>query len=1336
MQPAPAPVASNRRQRLLASLLEKAGLQTAADRIPRRPAGSAPVPLSSGQRRMWFLDRVAPGNPVYNVPTCFRMRGPLDARAFQYSLNEIVRRHEILRTTFESRDGEPVQVISDCGDAQAVAVDFRGSGEAVWKGRAIEEARRPFNLAHAPLLRVALFRLAEEDHVVLITMHHIICDGWSMGVLFRELAALYSSAVRRVPAYLSDLPVQYADYALWQRERLDSGKLGPQVDYWRRHLRSAPTVFELPADCTRPQEPTFRGAVLHARVDPSVSEALLHLAQNETITPFVLLLAAYAVLLHRYSGQADFIVGCPVSNRNRSELEPLIGFLPNTLPLRIQMNGDPSFLTLVRDLRELTAEAFANAEAPFEAITDAAASSRSGHNPLFQVAFMMQEQPPARMTFGDVEITPLDLDLGTAKCDLTLVGANGPGGLSLAFEYSADLFAPPTIRRMAGHFQTLLAEIAANPDQRVSAIPLMSWSEKQQVLVDWSRTRTTEPDSRCLHQLVEQHAALDPEAPALWFSSAITTYAELNRRANRIAYSLLERGAGPDALVAIALRRSPDLIATILGVLKAGAAYLPLALDHPAERISFQIEDAKPMMLLTLAEHGSNLPAAAHQIKWLDLAHLEPSEAEANPDRGARPSEAAYVIYTSGSTGRPKGTVLEHGGLTNLALAQQSLFELGPGCRVLQFAPPAFDASVWEIAMALGSGGCLCLGAGAAFVPEELARVMREQRVTAITLPPSILRTLTPTDFPELRTVISAGESCPEVLAREWGRHLSFFNAYGPTETTVCATAVQWQPSSQQVTIGRALPNLRTRILDTNMQPVPAGIPGELHIGGVGVARGYLNRPELTRTRFVADPFEPGGGRLYKTGDLARYLSNGEIEFLGRIDGQVKIRGHRIEPGEIEMHLESHPAVRECAVVLRADAGREPRLAAYFVAHGPVPDNEELRTFTAQALPVYMIPSVFVSCPELPLNSSGKIDRRALAERDIDGRLASTPARDDLERTIADIWAEVLHLPKVGVTDNFFELGGNSLMAVNLIGKIAARTGCELPVTTLFHAGTVEQMARCVRERRNSTRSTGSVVRLQPHGSRPPLVFVPPAGGSLICYSELARLLGPHQPVLGVEPARDEEPHGSVEAMAAQYIRDLRSASVDSPFHLAGWSFGGNIAFEMARQLAGQQRPVDQVFLLDSHAKHKNKEPDETELLIEIARVHALARGVAARFEPHRLRHLNPYDRALEIAAQMHREPGVSPETIATELRMILQRFHADMRAARRYSPAYYAGQVTLLRTSASLWSGDNGWSRLCANLEICDVPGTHRTLLAQPNVSGLASTLREALARQVAAPA
>ena len=1326
MLAATTPIASNRRQRLLSSLLERSGLKAPPDRIPSRPANLDFVPLSSGQRGLWFLDRVAPGNPVYNVPTCFRIRGPLDVLALQSSLHEIVQRHEVLRTTFGQRNGEPMQLIADRVHVPMPVIDLRDQADRDLKRHAAEDARRPFELAKGPLIRVTLFRLGDEDHAVLITMHHIVCDGWSIGVLFQELTALYASAVQRTPAHIAELPVQYADYSLWQRERLDSGKLAPQIEYWRQHLQTAPRVVEFPTDRVRRQQASFRGAILQTAVTAPVSEALLELAQSESTSLFVLLLAAYAAFVHRYTGQDDTIIGCPLSNRNRSELEPLIGFFPNTLPMRIQTSTDPSFVSLVRDLRELTAKAFSNADAPFETITKATAGPRSPHRSLFQVAFMFQEHRPAMMTFGDIEIVPVDLDLQTAKCDLTLACASGAGGLTLAFEYSTDLFDRDTIQRMSCHFRTMLEGIASNPEARVSELPLMTAEEERQVLVDFGRTGTTKLDTRGLHELFEEHAGLTPDAPALVFGSKHTTYAELNLKANRIAHQLKDFGAGPGALIAVALNRTPNLIAAILGVLKSGAAYLPLSLDHPPDRIAFCIEDAKPMMLITSAQDRRGLPMVAQQLDWLDVSWVESTRAaEANLSPRSQSSDVAYVIYTSGSTGKPKGAIVEHQGLTNLATAQQQMFDLGPGCRVLQFAPHTFDASVWEIAMALGSGACLCLGEGAAFVPEELARALQEQQVTVVTLPPSILRTLTPANFPELRTIISAGESCPETLAREWSPNRSFFNAYGPTEATVCTTIARRQSSLPKVTIGRPITNMQTYIVDAQMRPVPVGVVGELHIGGLGVARGYLNRPELTRARFVANPFEPCGGRLYKSGDLARFLANGEIEFLGRIDEQLKIRGHRIEPGEIEARVESHPAVRECAVVMRECAGEEARLVAYFVPCGSEPDRDCLRTFVGEALPQYMVPSTFVPLRELPINTSGKVDRRALAQMEIPCQPSHTEARDELEITIKRIWEKVLKIPHVSIRDNFFELGGNSLMAVNLLARIAAETGFEIPVTALFGAGTVEQIARLVRERQSQGSPGQALVKLQPFGSKLPLVLIPPAGGGLISYSEMARVLSPDQPVFGIEELRDQKPADSVELLAARHIKTLYALGVEPPFHLGGWSFGGAVAFEMARQLSVQGCPVDLVVLLDSYATQDSKEPEELEILLEIARVQARVRGIELNLDPSRLRHLNPQRRAMLIAIQMATDRAFRPEAIANELHASVRHFRANMRAARRYVGGYYGGRVALMRTFGS---GDHGWARLCADLGIYDIPGEHSTFLTQPHVTSLAKVLRGVL--------
>jgi len=741
-------------------------------------------------------------------------------------------------------------------------------------------------------------------------------------------------------------------------------------------------------------------------------------------------------------------------------------------------------------------------------------------------------------------------------------------------------------------------------------------------------------------------------------------------------------------------------------------------------------------MLITRAQDRPELPAAAHHLDWLNISRrIETADAlEINPAPRAQSSDLAYVIYTSGSTGKPKGAMLHHGGLANLAMAQQELLDLGPGCRVLQFAPPTFDASVWEIAMALGSGACLCLGAGAAFVPDELTRVLRDQQVNAVTLPPSLLRTLTPADFPELRTVISAGESCPESLARQWSQDRAFFNGYGPTEATVCATISRWQPSSQRVTIGRPLLNVRTYILDAQMRPVPAGITGELYIGGAGIARGYLNRPELTRARFVADPFEPGG-RLYKSGDHARFLPDGEIEFLGRMDGQLKIRGHRVEPGEIEARLESHPAVRECTVVLREREGEEARLIAYFLPQGPAPESDKLRSFAAEKLPQYMVPAAFVPLDQFPVNSSGKVDRKTLAQMEPPRQSSHTAARDHVEGTVARIWAEVLRVPNVGITDNFFELGGNSLLAVKLMTRIAAETTCDLPVTVLFQAGTVEQIARMIGQHQTpgSPRQTAepprqSIVRLQPLGSKTPLVLIPPAGGGLICYSEMARLLGPDQPVFGLEASRSAKAADTVEAIAAEYIEELQAAGLKLPFHLGGWSFGGTVAFEMARQLADRGQRPGLVVLLDSHARQEGEEPRELEIMLEIARVQALGRGIELHLSPRKLRRLDPQTCAMAIAAQLANGSAFRPETIAMELREIVQHFRSNMRAARRYLPGYYDGRVVLLRAGRAGRSGDHGWSGLCAQVEMRDIAGEHRTFLAQPFAPGTANILRKVL--------
>jgi amino acid adenylation domain-containing protein len=1177
---------------------------------------------------------------------------------------------------------------------------------------AMEEARRPFDLERGPMMRATLFRLAPGDHLALITMHHIVCDGWSMGVLFRELAGIYESLVRGGPVLTAGLPIQYGDFAAWEQDRIARGALDAQVAYWREQLSGAPTTIELPVDRARPQQASFGGAIVRRAVNGETAGALRELGRREGTTPFGVLLAAYASFLHRYSSQADLVIGCPIANRGRAELRDLIGFFPNTLPLRIGVAGDPAFDELLRRVQRTVSSGFANAEAPMDAVAN-------GRGQLFQAAFLWQESPPAQMRFGDVEITPVDLDLGTAKCDLTLTASDGAGGLSLAFEYSTDLFETETVRRMSEHFETLLRGIASDPGKRISELPLLSPAEERRIVLDWNRTDAPFAGDACAHELFEQQAAKQPDAPALLFGNDVVSYADLNRRANGIACRLRSLGIGPDALVAIGLKRSPEMIAAILGVLKAGGAYLPLSLDHPAERIGFLLDDARPRAVVTTADDRRLLPEAATRLAWVDAGSRDfAAEQACNPERIATPSSLAYVIYTSGSTGRPKGVLLEHRGLCNLAAAQQRTFELGPGCRVLQFASPTFDASVWEIFMALASGACLSLGDGGAFSPEELARVLREHRITTVTLPPSLLRLLPSQDLPDLRTVISAGESCSEALAAEWSAGRAFFNAYGPTEATVCGTVAKYS-AGERLTIGRPIDNARAYILDRQMRPAPVGVAGELHIGGAGVARGYLNRPELNAANFIVDPFT-GSGRLYKSGDLARYLADGRIEFLGRIDAQVKIRGHRIEPGEIEARLEAHPQVLQCAVVVREQQVGEAQLVAWFVPRGGAPESSELRAFVAGALPAYMIPDVFAAVDELPVNTSGKIDRRALTNLAPRTERRHVPPRDRLEQDLSRVWEDVLGVRGVGVTDDFFELGGNSLLTLKLMRGIRAATGCMLPLTAIYQAGTIEQMAHALRGTGEAERRTPRVIPLERRGAGTPLVLIHPAGGSVICYHELVRELGAQRAVYGIEPGAEDESGATIQSMAAQYIEALRAAGVCGPYRLGGWSSGGVVAFEMARQLARRGEDVEVVFLIDAWAEAPDWMPEDVELLIEVARTIARARGIRTKFKARRLRPLPEAARIAVVAAQL------GGETVEPEIRTTLRRFRANIRASRAYAAGPYHGRAVLFRASDAGDLGDRGWGRVAPNLEIRTAPGKHGTLLFPPNAAALARAIRE----------
>ena len=1157
------------------------------------------LPLSFAQQRLWFLDQLEPGDASYNLPAALRLIGDLDVAAFAAAINEIVRRHEVLRTTVVMRDGEARQEIAPALEIAAPVVDLSGfdieERETEARRLAGEEARRPFDLAAGPLLRVLLLDLGlrpatgEREHVVAITLHHIVSDGWSTDILVREFAALYEAFVAGRPSPLPDFATQYADYAVWQRDWLQGDVLEQQLAYWRDNLAEAPPVLELPTDRPRPAVQDHAGATYHFEVAKDVADRLGGLGRREGATLFMTLLAAFQLLLSRYSGQPDICIGTPIANRRRVELEGLIGFFVNTLVLRTDLSGDPSFRALLARVRETALGAQAHQDLPFERLVEDLQPVRDmSRSPLFQMMFVLQNAPAGELALTGLRVEPLAIESGTAKFDLTLTLAEGNEGLSASIEYATAMFDPSTIERLARHYCTLLEGIVADPETRISQLPMLSTAERRQLLVEWNATAADYPKDRLLHELFEEQAGRAPEAVAVVFEGAHLSYAELNARANQLAHCLRERGVGPDVIVGICVERSLEMLVGIFGVLKAGGAYLPLDPTYPAGRLTYMIEDARPILILTQEALRQRLPEA---IETLCLDKDWPSiggASQANPVPRATPGNLAYVIYTSGSTGRPKGVAIAHGGIPNLAAAQQARLAVRAASRMLQFSAWSFDAAVWEIAISVSSGACLILPQLEERSGDALIQLMIRERISHALLPPAVLPTLaSPPKELALECLVVGGEACPIGITNVWAGRCRMINAYGPTETTVYATLSEPLLASVVPSIGRPIWNTRIYLLDDHMLPVPVGVAGELYIGGAGLARGYLGRPDLTAERFVPDPFGGAGERLYRTGDLARYRPDGNIDYLGRIDHQVKIRGFRIELGEIEAALSRIPGVREAVVLAREDSPGDKRLVAYVAgSNGAEPAAAALRAALQRELPDYMVPAAFVVLDALPLTSNGKVDRKALPTPDIGAQVAHqyVAPRTVTEWVLARAFREVLQIDRVGINDNFFHLGGNSLSGLKLAERIRRTVCSALPVTAIFQAQTIAELADWIS--RSEDRAQSPLVLMRRGGAAPPLYCVHPAGGSIIRYQALADALAGSRPIYGIQSRSMLDPtylDNSIEEMAADYVDLIRRNHPQGPYFLLGWSMGGIIAVSIAAMLEEQGKKVVFLGLLDTH---------------------------------------------------------------------------------------------------------------------------------------------------------
>ncbi|MCP4699522.1 MAG: amino acid adenylation domain-containing protein, partial [Gammaproteobacteria bacterium] len=1068
---------SQKKERLPALLLEEKSVSVSKAETISPAKRTGDLPLSFAQQRLWFIEQLTPGNPAYNGFDARRLSGSLKTAVLERAFNEIVRRHEVLRTGFAMVNGKTVQVIVPDLTLRLAAADLRhlpaDEQSAEVQRRAAEEVRHPFDLAKAPLLRVTLLRLAPEEYILFTAIHHIVSDGWSTGIIIRELSALYKAYAAGASSPLPELPVQYADFAIWQKEWLSGEKLKTQRDYWKRQLAELPPL-NLPTERTRPPVQSFRGARLPFRLSGQLTAALNELSRQSGATLFMTLFAGFAVLLCRYSNQEDVAVGVPIANRNHKETEPLIGFFVNTLVLRADLSGNPAFRELLARVRKTALDAYTNQDLLFDQLVEELLPERDlSRNPLVQTAFVLQNAPLPPLRLPEVHQTPLEFDNETTQLDLEVLLWEKEGELRGYMDYSTDLFDASSIAGMAEHFRNLLEGAAADPDRRIWQLPLLSAAERRQQLAEWNDTDKEYPRDKCIHQLFEAQAERTPDATALVFEDKQLSYGELNLRANLLAHHLRTLGVGPEVLAGICMERSLEMIIGLLGILKAGGAYVPLDPAYPEERLAFMQEDSRVFVLLTQKSLTERLSSQRVRIICIDTEEKRIFRERAdNPNSGVSAKNQAYVIYTSGSTGRPKGVSLMHEGLCNLAAAQIRLFDVQPDSRVLQFASLSFDASIWEIVMALCSGARLCMGSADTLLPgPNLLRLLEKQDVTHVTLPPSALAVLPcHHPLPALRVIVVAGEACSPELAASWSEDRWFFNAYGPTESTVCATAGEYVKGSGNLSIGRPIANTQVYILDSHLQPVPVGVSGELHIGGVGLARGYLNRPELTEEKFISNPFnEAPGVRLYKTGDLARYLPDGRLEFSGRADNQIKIRGFRIESGEIETVLARHPDVREAVIITREDAVNDKRLVAYVVPNREREINAGiLRDFVKQKLPEYMIPSSFTILEAFPLTPNGKIDRNALPAPEGPQRAYVMP-QTELEQIIAAVWQEVLPVDKAGIYDNFFDLGGHSLLIARTQARLQDRLAMKIPMVDLFKYPSIHALARRLSRQQDTT---------------------------------------------------------------------------------------------------------------------------------------------------------------------------------------------------------------------------------------------------------------------------
>jgi amino acid adenylation domain-containing protein len=1341
-----------------------AGAQAPAQSPIDAPAPSHPIAargrnlpyhLSSGQQRIWFFNELVPDVPLYNESESVRLTGDLDADALDQALNSIVARHEILRTTIQMAAQRPIAIVHETSPLTMKRIDLstlpHADREAELARLLIDEPRRPYRLDQVPGIRATLVRIGPADHVFILMMHHMVCDWASEGVLWRELSAAYQNIRRGAPLSASRLPIQYGDYAVWQQQRVDEAAFAEDLDFWEENLRGAPQLLELPSDRPRPTVQSFRGARRRFRLGATLTEALRQCSRREKTSLFTVFAAALDTLLYRYSGSEDILLGIPLGERERDEMQSVIGFLIHTQALRTRLSGSMTFRELLAVVQKGLLGLYSHREVPFDQVVNRIRPDRNlSYSPLFQVMINWRDRDQQLSFIGldGLAVESMLSESRTSKFDLTLILTDDGDDIWLEAEYSTDLFDHDRIARMFSHYQTLLESVAINPGRRLADLPLLTDTERQQLLVDWNNTDVAYPIDSGVHQLFEQQAERTPHAVAAVFADQQVTYAELNRRSNNLARHLQQVGVNPGALVAICVDRSIEMLVGLLGILKAGAAYVPLDPGYPNERLAFMLRDSGASLILTQSKLRESLPADCNALyldtDWPKTLPQNAAQAGSNPDCDLNAGNLAYVIYTSGSTGQPKGVEITHRSVVNLLCSMSRKPGMTANDTLVAVTTLSFDIAALELFLPLSVGAKLVIASrdqasNGALLLEQLI----ESRATVIQATPVTFRMLIEAGWkgqPAMK-VLCGGEELPRDLANQiLVRSTALWNMYGPTETTIWSSTLQVEPGDGPVPIGQPIDNTQFHILDAAGKLTPIGVAGELHIGGSGLARAYFNRPDLTAEKFVWNDL--GGNqsvRLYKTGDLVRRRADGNIDFLGRLDNQVKLRGLRIELGEIEARLRTHPGVGECVVTARTGEAGDKQIVAYIAPERDfTPDAEQLRKLLRNTLPEYMVPAAFVMLEKLPLTPNGKIDRKALPAPELN-RSTSQPSyvapRTPIEEALAEIWRTVLGLKQIGVRDDFFALGGHSLQATRLINEIRKSFDHKLSVPLFFQNPTIEGTARVLSEDQHGNVKCQSIP-LSPGSSEGTLFFLDAGVG--LCRLARRVISGPASfaTAVGLPAAAFRSASvnrladlPSLESLAAAHVNLIRARHTSGPCLLAGYSFGGVLAFEVAHQLEREGIHVKAILLLDSWAR--------APLWWEKLRVLSRDRDRPLSF---RARHLLSRLRNKFAEGKAGRAPVSTPDRPASpaleQANVIFGEVEPGLyvgllRGIRRnYQYRPLDSRAILFRCQDDLYStyaidGKMGWGRLFTQgIDLVETPGDHSSLLQDPHLQELAERI------------